>query len=325
MLTTLLLIGLVRAAAAAPDQASAPVAPQAEPVLIDRIAAIVNREVITLSEVQEALLQQSAGDAAVAERLLTPRALREQLRRLIDGRLQAQAAEQRGLTVTDLELGQAIGEIKSRNGFDSDEQFAAALATERMTLEQYRERLRREILTAKLINREVRAQVVVSDEELRDYYADHAGEFSLPERVKLRQIVFFSPPGSPARADGRARVLDVLAQLRNGADFDQLARRYSEGPEAREGGELGWFSQGSLVGELDRAAFTLQDGQASEPIESPAGWHLLTVEAREGNQRRPFEQVKEALREQRLEEKIRQRYEEWFLELRQQAYVDIRL
>lgn len=304
------------------------------PVVIDRIAAIVNKEVITLSDLQEALLQQAsagpgrpaAGDPAVAERVLTPQALQRELRRLIDHRLQVQAAEQHGLSVNDQELRQALEEIKSRNGFASDEQLSAALAAERLTLEEYRERLRREILTAKLVNREVRSRVVVSPGELRDYYTGHADEFSLPQRVKLRQIFLAAPAGDPALRDGkRTRGQELLKQLQDGADFALLARRYSDGPEAKEDGELGWFAPGSLMPELDAAAVTLKEGQLSGLIESPAGWHILRVEQREGSQQMPFEQAREALRERLMEEKLRQRYEEWALELRRKAYVDIRL
>jgi peptidyl-prolyl cis-trans isomerase SurA len=310
-----------------------PAAAQAQPVVIDRVAAVINQEVITLSEVQEAVLQQASagrattpGDPAFAAGVLTPQALHEQLRLLIQTRLQLQAAEQRGIAVSDPELGQALDEIKSRNRFASDAALAAALAAEGLTLEQYRQQLRKEILVAKLINREVRAQVVVSPDEVRRYYDEHAEEFFQPQRVRLRQILFAAPAGNPqARAAKQTRALEVLEQLRSGADFAQLARRYSDGPEAADGGELGWFAQGSLTPELDRAAFSLGDGEISEPVESPAGWHLVTVEQREGRQRRPFEQVKEPLHGRLLEERLRERYEEWFLELRRSAYVDIRL
>ncbi|MEW6324836.1 MAG: peptidyl-prolyl cis-trans isomerase [Nitrospirota bacterium] len=302
----------------------------AEPVIIDRIAAVVNQDIITLSDVQEALLQPGAApgqlpaDPAAAERRLTPEALQQQLRLLIEERLHAQAAEQRGLTVTELELGQALDDIKSRNQFTSDEQLAAALAAERLTLDQYRERLRREILVAKLVNREVRAHLVVSPEELRRYYDQHADEFSLPTRVKLRQIVFLAPEDSPARVQKRTKALGVLEQLRNGADFERLARLHSDGPEAKDGGALGWFAQGALIPALDQAAFALPEGRVSELIETPAGYHLLVVEEREGRQKRPFEQVEQALRDRLLEEKMRRRYEEWTLELRRNAFVDIR-
>jgi peptidyl-prolyl cis-trans isomerase SurA len=315
------------------------VIPQAQPVIIDRVAGVINQEVITLSEVQEAVLQQASaasrassapaaapGDPAFAARVLTPQALHEQLRLLIQTRLQLQAAEQRGLTVSDPELRQALDEIKSRNRFASDDALTAALASEGVTLEQYRQQLRKEILVAKLVNREVRSQVVVSSDEVQRYYAGHAEEFSQPQRVRIRQIFLAAPAENPqARGAKRAKAQEVLEQLQQGADFAQLARRYSDGPEAKEGGELGWFAQGSLAPELDRAAFTHQGETVSGLLESPAGYHLLKVEEREGQQRRPFEQVKEQLYERLLDERMRDRYEEWFLELRRNAYVDIRL
>lgn len=320
-------------------QTTQPVVPQAKPVIIDRIAAVVNLDVITLSDVEEAVLQQAvaiaasrggsrpqAGDPVFAAAALTPQALSLQLHRLVDRRLQEQDAEQHGITVTDAELHQALEDIKTRNRFASDEALATALATEGLTLEQYRRQLRSELLVAKLVNREVRSTVVISPEETRLYYDQHPEEFALPERVKLRQIFFASPSANAEdHADTRAKAQTVLEQLKNGADFDQMARRYSNGPEAKEGGELGWFTPGTLMAQLDRVAFTLQDGQISDLIESPQGWHILKMEAREGHRQQTFEQAQEKVHALLMEQRTQQRYEEWFLELRRNAYVDIRL
>jgi peptidyl-prolyl cis-trans isomerase SurA len=311
----------------------------AEPLVIDRIAAVVNQEVITLSDVQETTLQQAVavtasrgglqpqpGDPAFAEAALTPQSLSQQLRRLIDRQLQEQAAAQHGIAVTDAELRQALDDINTRNRFASDDELTKALAAEGLTVEQYRRQLRVELLIAKLVNREVRGTVVLSPEEVQRYYQQHPDEFSLPERVKLRQI-FLAAPAAQAEdhAGKRARAQTIMEQLRSGAEFDQLARRFSDGPEAKEGGQLGWFTPGSLMPELDRAAFALQNGQVSELIESPLGWHILKLEEREGHRQESFDAIKEAVRSRLMEQRTQQRYEEWFLELRRNAYVDIRL
>jgi peptidyl-prolyl cis-trans isomerase SurA len=313
--------------------------PMTQPVIIDRIAAVVNLDVITLSDVQEAVLQQAvalaasrggsrprAGDPVFAAAALTPQALSQQLHRLIDLRLQEQDAEQHGITVTDAELRQALEDIKTRNRFTSDEALTTALAAEGLTLEQYRRQLRSELLVAKLVSREVRSTVVISPEEIRGYFDQHPEEFALPERVKLRQI-FFAAPAANAEdhANVRAKAQTVLDQLKHGADFDQMARRYSDGPEAKEGGELGWFIPGSLMPQLDRIAFTLKDGQISDLIESPQGWHILKIEAREGHRQETFEQAQDKVHALLMEQRTQQRYEDWFLELRRNAYVDIRL
>jgi peptidyl-prolyl cis-trans isomerase SurA len=316
-----------------------PVIQKTQPVIIDRIAAVVNQDVITLSEVQEAVLQQAVavavsrggplpqpGDPNLASAALTPLALSQQMRRLIERRLQQQAAEQHGITVTEAELRQALEDIKTRNRFASDEALARALTAEGMTMEAYRQQLRTELLVAKLVNREVRSTVVVSTEEAQHYYEQHADDFSLPERVRLRQIFLAAPAdNAEEHASKRAKAQAILEQLRSGGDFDQLARRYSNSPEAREGGLLGWFTPGSLMPQLDRAAFGLQNGQISDLIESPLGWHILKMEEREGHRRQPFESVKEVVHNRLMEQRTQERYEEWFLELRRNAYVDIRL
>jgi len=316
-----------------------PVIQKTQPVLIDRIAAVINQEIITLSEVQETVLQQAValaatrgeskprmGDAAFAAAALTPKALAQQLHRMVERRLQQQAAQQHGITVGEAELHQALEDIKTRNRFASDEALARALEAEDMTLEQYRQQLRSELLVAKVVNREVRSTIVISPEEMERYYHDHQNDFSMPERIKLRQI-FLAAPASNAEehAGKRAKAQSILEQLRNGAEFDQLARRYSDGPEAKEGGALGWFSPGTLTPQLDRVAFTLDKGQISDLIESPSGWHILKLEDREGHRQQTFDQVKEAVRARLQEQRAQERYEEWFGELRRNAYVDIRL
>jgi len=310
-----------------------------QPVTIDRIAAVVNQEVITLSEVQEAVLQQAvamaasrgaskpkAGDPEFAAASLTPQALSQQLHRLIDRKLQEEEAAQQGITVADADLKRAIEDIKTRNRFTSDAALASALAAEGMTMEQYMQQLRSELLVAKLVNREVRSAVVVAPEEVKRYYDQHPEEFNLPERVKLRQIFVAAPAGNAeARASKQAKAQSILDELKRGADFNQMARRDSDGAEAGEGGELGWFTPGALMAPLDRAAFALKDGQISDLIETPQGWHILKVEAHEGHRLQPFDQVKDQVHERLLNQRTQQRYEEWFWDLRRNAYVDIRL
>lgn len=318
---------------------SKPVIQQTQPVVIDRIAAVVNQDVITLSDVQEAVLQQAvavaaarggsrpqAGDPAFAAAVLTSQALAQQLHRLVDRRLQEQAAAQDGITVTDAELHQALEDIKTRNRFASNEALATALAAEGLTVEQYRRQLRSELLVAKLVNRKVRSTVVISPEEEHRYYNQHLDEFALPGRVKLRQIFFAAPAANAEEhANARTKAQTILEELKKGADFDRMARRYSDGPEAKEGGLLGWFTPGVLMPQLDQAAFALQDGQISKVIEGPQGWHILKMEAREGRRQQTFEQAKNMVHDRLVAELTQQRYEEWFVELRRNAYVDIRL
>lgn len=308
----------------------------AEPVVIDRIAAIVNREVITLSDIEEALLKKGAPTVAspssgridpdAAAALLTPRALGRELHRLINRQLELQAAKQLGIAATDEELRQAIDDIKTRNHFTSDRELSTALAAEGLTLDQYREQLRTELTVAKLINREVRNSVVVSADDAHQYYVDHPDEFLRPGRVKLRQIFIAAPAAdSSTRATQRAKAQAALAQLQSGGDFAQLARRYSDGADAKDGGDIGWFAKGALMPQLDQVAFALHRGESSGLIESPAGWHILKVDDQEALRQEPFDAVKAAILERLMESKVRRRYEEWFLELRHDAYVDIRL
>lgn len=328
-LTALFLIALP---AAAPPGLPAV---RAESLIIDRIAAVVNGDIITLSEVQEAVLQQANGrligsgtavSQETAAATLTRGALLPQLRQLINRRLELQEAKRLGVESSETELTQALDDIKRRNSFSSDAELERALAAEGLTLARYREQLREELVVAKLLNREVRGRAIVPPEEARDYYDTHRQEFVLPSRVRLRQIFLAAPIDQPVvHQQRRIQAQAAWEQLRGGADFGQQARLLSDGPEAADGGELGWFQPGTLMPELDRVAFSLSAGQTSEVIESSVGWHILKVEEQEGHREQPFDEVKESVSQRLLDGKARQLHETWFLELRERAYVDIRL
>ncbi|MBF0157524.1 MAG: peptidylprolyl isomerase, partial [Magnetococcales bacterium] len=121
-----------------------------------------------------------------------------------------------------------------------------------------------------------------------------------------------------------AKIREVRAEAVGGADFAELAKKYSEDENAADGGDLGWFGKGVMVAEFEEAAFSLPVGEVSEPVRTPFGWHLLLVEARESKRAVAATGQRDKLRERVMETKAQALYRQWLRDLRLRAFVDVR-
>jgi peptidyl-prolyl cis-trans isomerase SurA len=296
--------------------------------LLDGIAAVVNNDIVTVSEVQEAM----ALDVEQLRQQHTGRALQEQMRavyrttltHLINLRLQLERARKLNLQVSDEDVNYHIETLKKQNQV-SDEQLGQMLQSRGLTLETYREQVREGLLAAKVTNVEVRSRLVVLDAELQEAYQRKQERYRVPGELTVSHILFLIPPGASAPEEERVRqkAVSVLQQLRNGGDFAALARQYSEGPSAAQGGLLGTFRAGELLPGFEEAAAALQPGEISDVIRTRTGFHIIRVEAKKAGAYKPFEAVREELKAEILQGKTEQKYLEWLEVLRQGAYIKI--
>ncbi len=303
----------------------------AEGAVVDRVVAVVNNEIITLSELRTA---DSQATSPLFEQLgianATPgekKRLQGTLRFLIERKLQLQAASRRGITVGEDELQQALEEIKIRNGIASDNALQRLLAEEDLTLQDYLKEIKEQILILKLVNREIRSNVVLQEHELSTYYRRHAEEFQGPEQVSIGQILLTVPANAtPAMIEEiRRRAMELHAELSSGASFQELARAHSQGPDAADGGRLGWFKEGELMEVVDQAVFSLQVGEITMPVRTPIGFHIFKLFDRTGKGPLPFEAVRNRVEERLFLEKVEWAYRSWLKRLRDQAYVEVRM
>jgi peptidyl-prolyl cis-trans isomerase SurA len=293
--------------------------------LLDGIAAIVNDDMITISEVRETMgaeaeqLQQQHRGKMLRERLadLYQRALEQ----LIEVRLQLARARALNLQVDDDDVTRHIQMLQKRNEI-SDEQLNQMLKSRGLTMEAYRTQVREGLLIAKVVNAEVRSRLVVQDTELQAVYQEQREQYRVPGELTVSHILFLvASPDSETQARQKAAM--VLRQLRNKGDFAALARKYSEGPSAERGGLLGTFRAGELLPEFEQAALTLKAGEISDIIQTRAGLHIIRVEAKQEGGYRSFDDVQEAIKTELLQSKTEQKYREWLETLRQSAYVKI--
>jgi peptidyl-prolyl cis-trans isomerase SurA len=248
-------------------------------LLVDRIVAIVNKEVITASELANAV---GAAERELRRRGTAPpeRAVleRQMLERLIIDKAQAQMARDTGIRVDELQLDRAVQRIAENNRMSLAE-FRTALERDGVPFDAFRQDVREQIMLTRLREREVDDRIQVSDSEI-DLFLE-AMKAAPGERTEynLAHILVRVPEqASPEQVDAaRRRIEQALSQARGGGDFAQIAATYSNAPEALQGGALGWRAHDRLPELFADALERLQPGEITPPLRSPAGFHLLKL------------------------------------------------
>ncbi|HSG76561.1 MAG TPA: peptidylprolyl isomerase [Burkholderiales bacterium] len=269
----LALAALVPAAAAARDA-----------VLVDRVVAVVNKDVITLTE----LAQRTERAAAELrrQRIAAPERgvlQRQVLERLVLDKAQLQLAESTGLRVDELQLDRAVQRVAQNNGMALAE-FRRVLERDGIDFEEFRAELRQQILLARLRDREVEDRVQVSEAEIDAFLEDNkAGLADAVEYDAAHILVRVPEQASPEQvAQARARAARVREEARAGADFARLAASHSDAGDALQGGALGWRTPGRLPELFAEALRDMQPGTVSELLRSPAGFHVVKLLGRRG-------------------------------------------
>lgn len=295
-------------------------------ILLDRVVAVVNNEVITWSELRamveregRSLLEGLTDDVRSAKL----QGMEKQfLNTMIDIKLQLQEARNRGLSVTPEETEGAMNDIKSKYGL-TDEAFFDSLAQEGLSLDDYREELSDQILISKLTRQSVTSAIFISDEEIQEYYEENMEGFRGQESVKIRQILLIGPPDESMKPEIEARASEIMKRIREGEDFAEVAKSFSEGPSREFGGDLGYITRGSVLREVEERAFGLETGEVSDPFWSSSGLHIIKLEdRREGVQ---LDNVINEIQEALHRERFQSLYEDWIKTLREKAYIEINL
>lgn len=306
------------------------VAAPAHAELVDRIAAVVNDQVIAQSEVE----QRAAPELARLNELPDParraEVRRELMKQALDGligeKLMESQMKELGITVSDQEAAAGVEEMRVQNKL-SPEQWEQALRSEGYSPAQYRALIKDALGKRKLINLKVRPNVKVSDADLRAAYQQlskiEGAEFEVKARHILVQVAPDASPAEVEKAKQKAQALAEQARAKD-VDFAQLAKQKSEGPSAAEGGDLGTFRRGVMLPEFERVAFKLPVGGISEPVRTRHGFHVIKVEERKALGAPPFDDVKDQLRAKLEAEQLQKMTLQYIDELRQKATVELK-
>jgi peptidyl-prolyl cis-trans isomerase SurA len=254
------------------------VAPAA--VLVDRVVAVVGKDVITASELAERV--ERAGIELSRQRIAPPDPAvleRQVLERLVIHKVQLQRAAESGLRVDDLQLDRAVQRVAQNNKMTLVE-FRRALEIDGMPFERFREELRQQILLTRLREREVDDRVQVSEAEIDLYLEENKSSVTQSVEYNAAHILVRVPDqASPDQVEqARARALRVRLEARTaGGDFARLAASYSDAGDALQGGALGWRAPGRLPDLFAEALREMKPGEVSEALRSPAGFHVLKL------------------------------------------------
>jgi peptidyl-prolyl cis-trans isomerase SurA len=298
--------------------------------VVDRIVALVNNDVITLSELEETgkkLFDQVKNSTLPDERPAKMRKAREEvLEELIDDKLLEQEIKERKIEISDREVDDAIQNVMRSNKLTENE-LKSVLAKDGLTYSAYQQNIRKELEKMRLINREIKSKIVIQDDSIYRYYQEHLQQFTDPTEIKVQQIFFFVPrPASDEKvAEIRKQASAILEKARKGEDFAELARKYSQGPEASAGGVLGYFKRHEMLPELDEVAFRLKVGQISDLTRCPEGFHILRVLEQKGGTPKPFAAVRDKIRSHMVQVQAQKKFDEWIKSLKAKAYIEKRL
>ncbi len=292
-------------------------------VLLDRIVAVVNGEAITWSQLRGFIPPDAMAEARAPGGERAAREIRrlesKYLEEMVELRLEAQAAEAEGISVSDAEVDQAVAGIRSKFSL-SDEAFARALEEQGLTMESYRSNLREQILVNRVVNKVIRPRVTVSDSEVDQIMAAEHPEFAHRNIAARVRLISLEEEGEK----GVEKVREIVREFDQGTPFSELASRYSTDPSAKFGGDLGVIRRGMVKPALESAAFSLEPGKISDPLFLDGRLYLLLVESYEeqsGDIARARREITERLREKGMERE----YRAWLRQLKGKAYVEIKL
>ncbi|MGQ9669589.1 MAG: peptidylprolyl isomerase [Desulfosoma sp.] len=293
---------------------------------VDWIVAVVNDDVILNSELQRRVedVVKAAGQLRDAAPLGPADALRKDvLRQMIRDKLTAQEVARLKITVNESEVEEALASIQSANNM-SRQQLEAMLREEGRTLEQFKKVIRQDMERARLIERVLKSKTLITDEQVQ---AALSREMRSPEEERHLAVIFLSAPEAPeARQAVRLKAHEILKRIRQGENFAELARAYSQGPEAQNGGDIGTIKAKNMAPALEQATRNLEPGQVSDVLESTNGFYVLKLmDVKRPKPGAVDERVKEKVRQELFRMEVNRKYDQWIRDLEAKSYIQIHL
>ncbi len=296
--------------------------------LIDRIMARVNDQIITrydLHKLARPYLKPYQSMGSTPEyREKEEAVLKKVLDELIEQRLLEGAAAKVGISVSKKDIESYLKGVMAQNNMDQG-QFTQALKMQGMSLEQYGRVIAGQILKIKVVNRMFRRQVKVSDEDIKNYYSQTANVINKDRQIRVRHILLKLEGDYPPEQEKSVlqKLKMIKEKISQGADFSEMARQYSQCPSAKNGGDLGFFGRGEMVEPFEKKAFSMKQGDISEPVKTAFGFHLIQLVEFKNVGTKSLQEVKEKIRGRLLQEKLEEKYSQWILDVKKKSHVEI--
>jgi peptidyl-prolyl cis-trans isomerase SurA len=313
--------------------------------VVEEIIARVNNEIVTRSEYvrsRDQLKQEvQQQDPANADRDFAEKQ-RDVLRDLIDQQLLLQKGKDLGIN-GDTELIKRLDEMRKQMNLETMEDLEKAAEAQGASYEEFKQNLRNQIITQKVISNEVGQKLSMNKDEEKKFYDQHRAELEQPEQVRLSEILIApkTPAKSAAGADGKpappseeetqaaldaakAKAQDLLDQIHKGAKFEDLAKKYSDGSSAKDGGDLSYFKRGTMSKELDDKVFAMKAGEVTDVIRTKQGYVLLLVSEHQTAGIPTLKEVEPRIQDALYMQKLQPALRAYLTTLREEAYIDIK-
>jgi peptidyl-prolyl cis-trans isomerase SurA len=299
--------------------------------VIEEIVARVNNDAITLSDVQkadQALHEEIAHDCqgCPPEKMeeIYKDKQKDLLRDLIDQALLVERAKDMGISV-ETDVIKRLDEIRKQNNMGSMEELEKAVESQGLGWEDFKSQIRNTLLTQEVIRREVGSHISIPSDAVKKYYDEHQKDFIRPEQIVLSEIFLSTEGKSPEEMSSvEKKAEDLRNRVVKGEDFNEIAKHFSEGSTAKDGGELGTFEHGQLSKQLEDIVFKMEKGQMTDVIQTKTGFEVLKVEAHFEAGLQPRDKVENEIMNRIYGQKMQPTMREYLGQLREQSYVMVK-
>jgi len=292
---------------------------------LDKVIVVVNGETITQSELDAAceIMRQKleanlTGDALAKE---LEKSRKEILNRMIEEKLILSAAKKKNIEVDDEDIELKMKDVKSR--FGSEDKFYEILKDEGVSVNELKQNYADQIRVAKMVEMEVRKKIVASPSDIAEYYRVHKEDFREPEQVRLKNILI-RPDENLSDDEAAALAEKILGFLKAGENFDELALKYSKGPNADRGGDLGLARRGQMLKQIEDVVLNLNSGDLSGVIKTSLGYHIFKVEEKRPERIKELSEVKDEIEKIIFAEKGKKQYDTWIEQLKKDSFISYR-
>lgn len=297
--------------------------------VVDGVAAVVNDDVILVSEINEAMrplireYRQRYSGADLRQRLQDVQ--EAVVTKAIEDRLILQVAKKAEITADKAQVDERLQSVIDR--FGAVKEFEAELRRRGMSLREYREQVRDQIVVQETIRQVVGAKIRVTDNEIAEYYRTHRDDFEVAPARRVSDIFLAYNPASPTadREGVRVRARQIVMLAEEGADFGELARKFSQGPHRDKGGDIGFVTRGEILPVLEEAAFSQPVAGTPALVDTANGLHILAVMAARPGRVIPLSEARPRIQTTLTEQKQNDKYQEWIAELKAQSFIDRKL
>lgn len=297
--------------------------------VVEEIIARVNNQIITRSDYQREQQQlkdeAQQQDPSHAEQAVATQQ-KDVLRGLIDRELLLEKGKDLDINA-DTELIKRLDEMRKQMKLDSMEDLEKAATAQGVSFEDFKQNMKTEIITQQVIQREVGSRVNVSKEDEQKFYDNNKAGLSRPEAVKLSEILVSTEQAGEDQQKidaAKAKADDLLKQIKAGGDFDELAKKNSDGPSAAQGGDLGYFERGKLAKQLEDLTFNLKKGDVSDVVRTKQGFVILKVTDHQSAGIPSFNEIEPRIQEAVYMQKLQPALRDYLKKLREDAFIDIK-